>query len=408
MRQYLELPRAIYFICLGVFINRAGSFIVPFLTIYLSQRLGLGNLFATQAMGLFGMGAVIGALIGGHLADKLGRRVVMLLALFGGAALMLVLSTLTSGPAIMICIPILAMVSDLYRPAAQAMMADLVEPLKRPYAFTLIYVAINLGFAVGPALGGLLLEHTSFQVLFWGDAATTATYGLLVLFALRETIHLARRETKPAPAAEPGAANIDPLTAWQRITGDTNFMLLCVATLLVSLVYMQAMSTFPLYAGAHGVKPDQFGRIIALNGIMIAVGQIPLTYFLRRFDRGTVLTLAACLTALGFGLKGVSTTAAAFALCVVIWTIGEMMQVPMMGPLVSELAPPDLRARYMGVFSMCHSGANMIAAPLGGMVLTYFGGARLWQIAAVTAALAALCYWAACQRIKRSSASAPA
>lgn len=403
MRQYFELPRAIYIICLGMFINRAGSFVVPFLTLYLSQQLQLGDLFATRTMGLFGLGSLGGALLGGYLADHVGRRPVMLTALFGGAATMLLLSRLSSGPAIMVGVVLLALISDLYRPAAQAMMADLVPPLQRPYSFTLIYVAINLGFAVGPAVAGTLLKHTSFTALFIGDAATTLTYGVMVVFLLGETMQMARSGStatgNPAPVSAPAARVGGHWHDWARIFHDGKFMMLCLASLLISLVYMQAMSTFPLYARNHGVSPDVFGRILAINGLMIAVLQIPFSHFLQRFDRRVLLPLAACLTALGFGLKAGAGSAPAFAGCVIIWTIGEMIQVPLTSPMIAAIAPADLRARYMGVFSVSFSGANMVAAPLGGLVLTTWGGAALWLIAAGTAVLAAICFAVACARL---------
>src|SRR2546426_5077141 len=133
LRKYWELPRTVHVLCIGTFVNRAGSFIIPFLALYLNERLGLGERFATRTMGLYGLGAIIASLAGGQLADWIGRRAVMLISLFGGAAAMLFLSRLSSGGAIMATVFALSLIAEMYRPAASAMIGDVVEPLRRPY-----------------------------------------------------------------------------------------------------------------------------------------------------------------------------------------------------------------------------------------------------------------------------------
>ena len=145
IKQYLNLPRAIHILCVGAFINRAGTFLVPFLTLYLQEDLELGIGFATRAMGAYGFGSIAAFLVGGHLADSMGRRTVMLISLFGAAAILLVFGSLRSPWAITLALVCFAMVAEMYRPAASAMIADLVPPDHRAHAFSLMYVSINLG-----------------------------------------------------------------------------------------------------------------------------------------------------------------------------------------------------------------------------------------------------------------------
>lgn len=391
LREYLALPRAVHILCLGSFINRAGSFVIPFLTIYLRDQLDLGIEFATTAMGLCGVGAILGALIGGHLADRVGRRAVMLAALFVAPLFVIVLAYLKSGPAILACLLCFTLVADTYRPAASAMITDLVEPLRRPQAFGLMYVSINLGFALGPAIGGLIADY-SFRLVFFGDAATTLAYGMIVLLLIRETRaepHAARAD---AAARRPAAPEPGFFEALGSIVRDRVFMALCTGSLLIALVYMQAMSTFPLFLQGIGIGPAAYGRIIATNGLLIVLLQIPIAALVARWDRGWALVLAAVLTAIGFGLHGAASAPWQFALAVAVWTLGEVMQVPLLNPIIAELAPPALRARYMGVLSMSLSGANMIGAPLGGLVLTRLGGYFLWPFCTALGLLAAIVY----------------
>ena len=398
-KQYAQLPRAVHVLCLGTLINRAGTFLVVFLTLYLKEQLELGIEFATGCMGAFGLGSMAAGLVGGHLADAIGRRVIMLVALFGGAAILLVFSVLTAPWAIMLATVVFAFVAEMYRPAASAMIADLVEPDRRPQAFGLMYVAINLGFSVAPIVGGLLIEHLTFKWLFWGDAVTAACYGVIVLLFIRET--LPGRRPQPASPAEANAAA--ETLGWRRaaaaVFSDTTFLVFCLATFFIAMVFMQSMSTFPLYLSQRGIDAPTYGRIIAVNGIMIAIFQLPFTALISRFNRATMICLAAVFNAIGFGLIGVVDGVWWFVGTVVVWTAGEMMAAPVAPTIVSDLAPTHLRARYMGVFTMSFSGANMIGAPLGGMVLARCGGAYVWACAFALALVAALLYLTIHRRI---------
>ena len=420
-RQYTDLPRAVHLLCLGTFVNRAGTFVIPFLTIYIGERMGLGVGFATGAMGVFGLGAIVGAVGGGHLADRIGRRIVMLLALFGSAAILIGYSFLGSAAGILIATLCFAAVGEAYRPAASAMIADLVEPLKRPQAYALMYVSINLGFAIGPVVGGALAQY-SFKWLFWGDAATSALYALLILVTIRETLPrlpMPKVEVDAAPAtgavddgevstrADDGRgqasgeaeADIGFLPALQHMLTDRTFVVFCLGAFFTALVYMQAMSTFPLYLNGRGIGPASYGRIIAVNGMLIVVAQLPFTALLTRVHRGWAMVIGAGFVAVGFGLKGLAVAEWQFVLTVLIWTVGEMMQAPLVAPIVSDLAPTALRARYMGVLGMSFSGANMIGAPLGGLVLARFGGGYVWMAAALLALVAGLLYLSIRKRI---------
>jgi len=413
LRNYVNLPRAVHLLCLGTFVNRAGTLIVPFLTIYMSEGLGAGDAFAPVAMGVFGLGSICGGILGGQLADQFGRRIVMLSALLGGAGVLLAISQLTNQYAFLVGVFWFALVSDCYRPAASAMIADLTPPAQRSHAFSLMYVSINLGFAVGPAVGGVIAEF-SYLWLFVGDAATCAMYAVIILLGIKESLPRAVTHKSPAAAtsgAEGEAAGVAALespavaksasfgAAIRHIAGDRTFMMLCFAAFLIALVFMQSMSTFPLYLHELGFGPAQYGLIISLNGLLIVIGQLPLTNWMHGKNRAHLLVAAAILIAIGFGLKAVAVGLLAFMVTVAIWTLGEMIQFPHLPPIVTELAPENMRARYMGVFGMCFSGGNMIGAPLGGLVLSTFGGVVLWPSCTALSIAAAVIYFILRERI---------
>lgn len=387
--KYLNLPREIHVLCLGTFVNRAGTFILPFLTFYLRDRLGLSVEFATMTMSLYGLGAIVGAVIGGHLADLIGRRIVMLTALFGGAAMLIVYSTVSTPTGIVVATFTFAVIGDMYRPAASAMIADLVEPDRRPHAYGLMYIAINLGFAVGPVIGGFIMQW-SIKWLFYGDALTSCAYAVVIIFAIRETAPN-RKGRGAAHAAEP-ALDASLGAAIRHLFHDTVYQRFCLGLFLTALIFMQSMSTFPLYMQQFGFGASTYGWVIAVNGILIVLLQIPLTSFVVRHDRSTMLVIGSLLTGIGFGLNAMTSQVWHFAATVVLWTLGEMFQAALVAPIVSDLAPPRFRARYMGVLTIAHSSANFLGALLGGMVLARFGGQFLWPATAILALFSAFMF----------------
>lgn len=416
LQQYRQLPATVHLLCVGSFINRVGSFVMLFLSIYISEELQLGADFASYCIGAFGCGSVISALIGGQLADQFGRRRTMLLALFGGAATLLLLSQVRTGWLFMLVLFLFAMIVDMYRPASTALIGDAVSDVQRPHAFGLLYLSFNLGFAVAPPLGGYLAGK-SFQYLFWADAATTAMYGVVVLLTIREIRSFPAHATDsrqaalagetPVSAADAAASatittpKVTPLipakprsaiAALRHLLHDHNFLLFMTCSLLTNIVFMQSFVTLPLYLYRLGFNELEFGRMICLNGALIVLLQLPATHLLSRFPRGKVLICGELLMAAGFSLTAFATTAPAILLTITLWTLGEILQAPWKPTLVSEMAPLDLRARYMGLFSITHALSIALGAPIGGFVLAHFGATVLWPCAGLLLALTSLLY----------------
>ncbi len=406
LQGYLSLPRTVHILCLGTLINRAGSFVILFLTFYLQERLQLGGLFATQAMGVFGLGTLLASLVGGQLADTVGRRTVILLSLVGSAIVLMFFAKLSNSWAILTATLVFAFLVDMYRPAVSAMISDVVEVERRPHAYGLMYIAINVGAGIAPLVGGLLATQ-AFEYLFWGDAATSIAYAAIIAIFIPET--LARSGSNAAEANDATLPEVaGARAAFRHIRGDIVFIRFCLGTLFVSFVFMQAMSTFPLYLRELSYGPEVYGRIIALNGLLVVLFQVPMTHLVNRFNRAHVIVLASLVTAIGFGLNGLASTPVVFALIVVVWTAGELMQSPLVPSIVSDLAPPALRARYFGLLSMCFSGGTLVAAPLGGWVLVRFGGGWLWGGCVLVGMCSAALYFSVRDRLKPPGGHAPA
>jgi MFS family permease len=388
LRDYVQLPLQVRILCLGSLINRAGSFVLIFLSIYASEQLGLGVPFATACIGVLGLGSMAGSVIGGHLADTFGRRGVMLFALFGGAAMLLLLGTVTNRWLFMLSVGVFAMIADLYRPAASAMIADLVPIDRRPHAFALMYISINLGFAIAPPIGGMLAAY-SFQWLFWLDAMSMLVYGVIILFAVKET---RRRDARGIESSLASAPSQPWLLAIQRMMLDVPFLLFCLSTLLIALVFVQGLATLPIYIRQMGYSNLQFGLLMSVNGVLIFVLQLPLTHWLSRYNAMNIVVVGGVLISIGFGLTAFHGGAFFVAACIAIWTFGEILQAPFKQSIVTDMAPEDLRGSYLGLFSMCYSSALMIGAPIGGEVLHRLGATALWTGTFLTAMSAVTVY----------------
>jgi MFS family permease len=243
-----------------------------------------------------------------------------------------------------------------------------------------MYFAINLGFPIGTVVGGVLAEHW-FRGLFLLDALTTAAYATIILLLVRESLpgRLPRsRATSAAPPSHLTNNSVRLAEAAGVILRDFPFLVFCAGSLLLGLAYIQSFATLPVFMSSVGISASLYGRLMAVNGIMIVLLQIPMTAWMKRHNRIIFVLAAPVLTGLGFGATAMAEAWSGFAMTIVVWTLGEIMIAPYGPSIVSDLAPAALRARYLGVFTMCFASANMLGAPLGGYVLGALGGPALW------------------------------
>jgi MFS family permease len=259
---------------------------------------------------------------------------------------------------------------DVYRPAMSAAVADLVPAPARPRAYALIYWAINLGVAFAGILGGLLADR-SYWLLFIVDAATCLGFALIIARAVPET----------RPESTSGQSG-----SYARVLRDGVAVGLFGSVLLVTMVYMQQLVTLPLAVRASGLSAGAYGVIYAANPIAVIAAQ-PLV--LRLIDRlRAIPTMAASslVAGIGFGLTAVARSIPAFAITVLIWTIGEIGFNAVAPALIAEIAPPELRGRYNGLIGMAF-GASALFGPLAGTWLFGISQTLLWLTCLLTGAL---------------------
>ena len=364
------LPRPFWVLWGGIFVNRLGGFVLPFMAIYLTQERHLSIAQAGLVVALYGAGGAIAGPLGGYLADRVGRRFTMLLALIAGGSGMIAVGFLDRIEHIAPAMFAVALLNEMYRPGMQAAIADLVPPSARVRAFGLIYWVINLGFSFGLALGGVL-ANLSFRWLFIGDGLATLLFALLVAIGVPET----RPARAPLGPGERRASAVSEMIAPYR---EGPFLAFLGLSFLFALFFMQNSTTFPLDLAAHGVGTATYGIIIALNGVLIVFLQPWLGPVLSRFNRSHTLAANAALAGLGFGLNAIFHTPLLYALGVIVWTVGEIGVLPVANTVVADIARPELRGRYQGAYGLSFGLAVCVAPALGTFVLQRFGSVALW------------------------------
>lgn len=369
-----SLPGQYWILFSGTLVNRFGHFVIPFLAIYLRQS-GYDNRVAGIALAAYGAGSLIAGILGGYLSDKIGRKPTMLISCFGAAGSMLLLS---HAGRIETLIPITFMtglLTSMYGPAAGALIADLVPHELRVRAFSCQRLAINLGFAAGMAIAGFMAKH-SFMTLFYVDAGTTLILGLTVWIGLK-------RRQSPA-AVRSGWAH-----ALRHMRSNVAFKYAAAASFLISIVFWQMSSSYGLQTteGA-GLDERVYGLLMALNGILIVFIELPLTSFTRRFNPVTIMATGYSLIGIGMGLNAFGATLTLLVVSMLVFTIGEMIALPVSSSYLASLAPDEMRGRYQGVMSITWSSAVMVA-PYFGLTLYQYSPMILWLMMVGIAGLAA-------------------
>jgi len=370
----------------GTLINRAASFVAVFLALHLTQDLGISKPTAGWIVGCWGLGSWIASPIAGVLADRVGRRTTMLLGLVLGGVATLAIAFAADVHLLFCLVFVGGATQQLYYPAANAAVADVVPTADRARAYGLLYWAVNLGLAIGYMIGGLVPERY-LSLLFVVDACTTLLCAGLTAWRVPET--------------RPAAAHHDPvLSGLRKVATDTPFMVFAGLHLVALVVFTQFQLGLPLDMKAHGHDSRSFAWLMAFNCAGVVVLQPWLAPLLRRVDGSRLLAVAAALFGVGYGLNALVPSLAqslaqlgvlsahsagtvlylAGAAC---WTVGEVVGFPVASLLVAELAPVALRGRYQGAFSMVWAMSMSVSPIIGGQVIERLGAPALWVLCLV-------------------------
>lgn len=383
--SFAGLKPEVWYLSLVLLINRSGAMVIPFLTVYLTSQRGFSLEDAGLIMSSFGVGSVLGSYVGGWITDRFGFYRVQQWTLIGSGLLFWVLGQQTSFWGMSLGIFVLSTVTDAFRPANQAALAHYSNPENRARAYGLLRLAVNLGFSMGPVLGGLLIAGLGYEWLFIVNGFSC----LFAALAFRLLLPPGRQEAKEPEAEE----QLDGPSAYKNIP----FMVFIFFLMLGAVAFMQFFSSLPVYLKDElGYNEAEIGLLVTLNGLMIVAMEMPLVHLAgRRFRSLGIIAVGYVLLGISFfTLQGASWLPIFAVVFMVFITIGEMLSMPFASTYTAEIAPVSRRGQYMGLQSIGWAGAFIIAPSLGLRWAAEFGFASLWNLACILAMIAAAGIWA--------------
>jgi predicted MFS family arabinose efflux permease len=372
INAYSGLSRSTWLLSLVMLVNRSGTMVLPFMTIYLTG-IGFSLIKAGFVVGLFGAGAVCGAVIGGKLTDKIGFRQIQLITLAGGGVLFILLGFMKSYPLICVFTFVLSLVNDAFRPANNAAIAQYSKPENRTRSYSLNRLAINLGWAVGGTLGGFIASF-NYHLLFWIDGFTNIFAAVMLYYLL-----------KPAELVEKEKISLIQLNEKNSPLKDRKFALFLILVLLYGLCFYQLYSTIPVYyKDIYQMSELQIGILMGLNGLIIVIIEMVLIFYLESKNKTlTFISNGLLLTSVSFLVYVLMPRYALTALIsVFLVTFGEILAMPFMNNYWAGRASSQNRGQYAGYYAMAWSLSQVLGPTSGTWLASHFGFNSLWWIAA--------------------------
>jgi MFS family permease len=372
-----EYPNAFKVLALATFIDMLGSFLLyPFYALYITEHFGVGMTQVGILFSVFSAGNIFGGIIGGALADKYGRRAMVILGLVASGIGSISMGLVDNLNLFYLIAGFLGLVGNFGRPARQAMVADLLPTEKQAEGFGILRVAFNLSAAIGPIFGGFLATR-SFMLLFIADAVSSISTAIIV--------YLVIPETKPQKQDdEPEETIMKTLIGYKEVLKDWVYMLFLTVSAITVLVYIQMNSTLSVFLrDVHGFSTQNFGFLLSLNAIMVVLFQFWITKRISKYTPMKMMALGAFFYMIGFGLYGFISANYLFFIAMVIITIGEMIVTPVSQAAAASFAPEDKRGRYMAIFGFQWAIPNLFGVIAAGLVMDYLGPNWVWYLAGI-------------------------
>ena len=363
------LSRPAWMMSLVMLINRSGAMVTPFLGVYLTTVLNYSLKEAGAILSIYGLGSICGSFLGGWLTDKVGHFKVQFISLILGGSLYFTLINLQQFEYLAAGVFILSLVNDMLRPANAASIASYARPENLTRAFSLNRMALNLGFSIGPALGGLLAA-ISYKWLFIADGVTCITAGIFFFFYFRS--RQGHRPVKSTTTQLSGKTK-SPYK-------DFTFLLFILLCCCFAVIFFQLLSTLPLYyKEVYRLSEGRIGLLMAFNGFIVFMLEMIVVYLLGERIRKSMLIVSGILL-LGFSfilLNAVHHVGILF-LAMLLLSVAEILAMPFLQTITVERSGENNRGAYMGLYTISYAAAHVIAPYLGTSIAATYGFATLW------------------------------
>ncbi len=368
--NFRGFSREIWILTLITFINRAGTMVLPFLSKYLKEDLHFSYSQVGWIMVSFGFGSILGSWLGGKLSDKIGFYKIMIFSLLTSGISFFGLQFVTSFEGLLVAMFFIMVIADMFRPAMFVSLGAYAKPENRTRALTLVRLAINLGFAAGPALGGLLIMSVGYKGLFWVDGATCILAILIFWIKVKE-----KKKSKYTDKEHPG----EVLT--HSVFKDTPFWIFLTGTLITGILFFQLFTTIPLYHKEQfNLSEFQTGLLLTLNGVLVFFLEMPIVSYIEKhkINKLKVITYGCLAMAISIYLLLVNNWAGILIIMMIFMTFAEMFAFPFSNSFAMSRAPKGHEGRYMAIFTMSYSLAHILSAKTGMEMIDRFSYQTNW------------------------------
>ncbi len=363
------LSRNAWMLALVMVINRSGTMVLPFLGVYLHGALGFSLEQTGIVLSCFGVGSMTGSFLGGWLTDKFGHFYVQVLSLIFGGILFISMSGVTEFHSLAIGVFFLASVAESFRPANSASVSFYARPENISRAFSLNRMAINLGFSIGPALGGLLAGF-SFRYLFIADGVTCIAAGLFFFFYFR---NMKGHQPQHAKSAA-------PVEKFKTALHDRRYLVFALLTTCFAILFFQLFVSLPLYYRTiYHLSEGKIGGLIAFNGVIVFALEMVMVYILsRRVALNRLIFVGLVLVGAGFAVLNFTTIPGILVHSMIILSIAEIFAMPFMLTYAVQRSGLTNRGSYMGVYSFSYSAGHVFSPLLSTFIIDHYGFETLW------------------------------
>lgn len=391
------LSREIWLLSLVMIINRSGAMVLPFMTLYLTSSLGYSLTEAGSVMAAYGIGSILGAYLGGQLADRYGHYYIQLYSLILGSCFLFLLLFLDSLLPITLAVFCFSTVADTMRPANSVATAAYSTPENRTRSFSLMRFAVNIGFSVGPAMGGLVAAFIGFRWIFLIDAITCLIAAFIVKKYLSDYKgRAAGNQDAHKDKMEIAADKLNIPSRSKSAYRDVEYLFFIMLVAMYAIAFFQLFSSVPVFWEKEwGYSESKIGLLLALNGLIVVLFEMPFMKYMEHFHKYMVMITAGSLFMFVSFLLLISgwgglVAAAGF---IILMSISEMLAMPFMTNYAISVPGEDRRGQYMALYAMAYGVAHILA-PMGSLSLAdTFGFKILYGSMAVLSFLIALAFF---------------
>ncbi len=380
-KGYKEYPKTFKVLTFATFIDQIGTFLLyPFFALYVTERFGVGMIEVGYLYSIFALGNIFGNIIGGALADKYGRRAMVLIGLIVSGIGSILMGLANNLNTFYILAAFLGLIGNFGGPARQAMVPDLLPKEKQAEGFGILRVAFNLSAVIGPILGGFMATR-SYMLLFISDAISSIITAIIVFIVIPETKPQTQDETSKESVMK-------TLIGYKDVVKDWKFMIFIAVSAITVLVYMQMNGPLSVFLrDVHGFPLENFAWLVSMNAIIVVVFQFWITKMISKYAPMKMMAFGTIFLMIGFGMYGFVSEPYMFFVAMAIITVGECIVFPLGQSTAAAFAPEDKRGRYMAMFAFQWMIPNLFGVLVAGLVMEYIGPNWLWYFAALLSLL---------------------